>query len=386
LGLESPFLRAIPSVIFLGAGVVSQIYLARRLRLNPILVWSLLAVEALLALFSLESVFPLVSRLFPSGYTLVFTSGALVLLSWILTAIAIVVWFKNVWLKNRLSHPRFQRERRAWLTASAAALCAAPVIALSAGIITRKNFDVREVNLKFPNLPKDLRGLRLLQISDIHMGDYFSAHDLARAIGAANELRADVAFVTGDLITTKWDPLDACLHELSKLRASSGVWGCMGNHEMHARVENYTAAKALEFDLRFLRHQAVPLTFGQSRINLVGVDHQRRLELYLERVEELIEPGVFNLLLSHNPDVFPIAARQGFGLTLAGHTHGGQINLEIAGSNLNIADLLTPYTKGFYQLANSSLYVNSGLGTIGVPVRIGAPPEITLIRLCDSSS
>jgi uncharacterized protein len=381
LGFESPFLRAIPSAIFLGAGVVSQIYLARRLRISPIWIWGLLAVEALLVLFSQESVFPLVSRFFPSGYTLVFTSSALVLSSWIFTAIAIVVW-----LKNRLPQPRFQPERRVWLTASATALCAAPVVGLSAGILTRKNFDVREINLKFRNLPKDLRGLRLLQISDIHMGDFFSAHDLARAVGAANELRADIAFVTGDLITTKWDPLDECLRELAKLRASSGVWGCLGNHEMHARIEDYTAAKALEFDMRFLRRQAVPLMFGQSRLNLVGVDHQRREHPYLERVSELVEPGAFNLLLSHNPAVFPVAARQGFELTLAGHTHGGQINLEIAGSNLNIADLVTPYTKGFYQLANSSLYVNSGLGTIGVPVRIGAPPEITLIRLCDSSS
>ena len=386
MGLENPFLRAIPSVIFLGAGIVSQIYLARRLRISPIWIWALLAIEALLVLFSQESLFPVVSRFFPSGYTLVFTSAALVLLSWILTAIAIIVWLKNVWLKNRLAQPCFQPERRAWLTASAAALCAAPVVALSASILTRKNFQVREVNLKFPNLPKDLRGLRLLQISDIHMGDFFSANDLARAVGAANELRADIAFVTGDLITTKWDPLDACLSELAKLRASSGVWGCLGNHEMRARAENYTTTKGLEFDLRFLRHQAVPLAFGQSRINLVGVDHQRRERPYLEDVEELVEPGVFNLLLSHNPDVFPVAARQGFSLTLAGHTHGGQINLEIAGSNLNIADLVTPYTKGFYQLANSSLYVNSGLGTIGVPVRIGAPPEITLIRLCDLSS
>jgi uncharacterized protein len=381
LGFESPFLRTIPSVIFLGAGVVSQIYLARRLRIAPIWIWGLLTIEALLVVIGLEDVYPRVLHFFPSGYSAVSISAALTLWSWISTAIAIVIW-----LKNRLSQRRFQPERRAWLTASAAALCAAPVVALSAGILTRKNFDVREVNLKFPNLPKDLRGLRLLQISDIHMGDFFSANDLARAVGAANELRADLAFVTGDLITTKWDPLDACLRELAKLRASSGVWGCLGNHEMHARVENYTAAKALEFDMRFLRHQAAPLAFGQSRINLVGVDHQRRELPYLERVEELVEPGAFNLLLSHNPDVFPIAARQGFELTLAGHTHGGQINLEIAGSNLNIADLVTPYTKGFYQLADSSLYVNSGLGTIGVPVRIGAPPEITLIRLCDSSS
>lgn len=381
MGLDSPLLRALPSVLFLGAGLLSQIYLARRLGLSWLLLWSSIAVEALIVLFSQESVFPLVSRFFPSGYTLVSTSGALLLLSWILTAAAIVVW-----LKSRLAQPRFQPERRAWLTASAAALCATPIAVLSAGIVTRKNFDVTEIDLKFPNLPKDLRGLRLVQISDIHMGDFFSAHDLARAVAAANELRADIAFVTGDLITTKWDPLDACIRELAKLRASSGVWGCLGNHEMHAHVENYTAAKALQFDMRFLRHQAVPLTFGKSQLNLVGVDHQRRERPYLERVEDLVAPGVFNLLLSHNPDVFPVAARKGFDLTLAGHTHGGQINLEIAGSNLNIADLVTPYTKGFYQLPNSSLYVNSGLGTIGVPVRLGAPPEITLIRLCASSS
>jgi hypothetical protein len=381
LGLESPFLRAIPSAIFLGAGIISQIYLARRLRVRPILNAGLFGIEALLLLASQGNLYPLLHDFFPTGYTYISTEAALVLWSWLLTAAAIVVW-----LKNRLFQPRFEPERRAWLTASAAALCAAPAIVLSTGILTRKNFEIREVNLKFPNLPKDLRGLRLLQISDIHMGDFFSANDLSRAVGAANELRADIAFVTGDLISTKWDPLDACLRELAKLRASSGVWGCLGNHEMHAGVENYTANKALEFDMRFLRHRAAPLTFGQSRINLVGVDHQRREQPYLERVEELVQPGVFNLLLSHNPDVFPIAARKGFELTLAGHTHGGQINFEIAGSNLNIADLVTPYTKGFYQLANSSLYVNSGLGTIGVPVRIGAPPEITLIRLCDSSS
>jgi hypothetical protein len=381
LGFENPFLRALPSVIFLGAGVVSQIYLARRLRISPILNWSLFGFEALLFLASQENLYPLVRHFFPSGYTYVFTAGALLLGSWLLTATAIVVW-----LKNRLSQTHFQPERRAWLTASAAVLCAAPAVVLSTGILTRKNFDIREVNLKFPNLAKDLRGLRLLQISDIHIGDFFSANDLARAVSAANELRADIALVTGDLITTKWDPLDACLRELAKLRASSGVWGCLGNHEMHARVENYTTAKALDFDMRFLRRQAAPLIFGQSRINLVGVDHQRRQRPYLEHVEELVEPGVFNLLLSHNPDVFPIAARKGFDLTLAGHTHGGQINLEIAGSNLNIADVVTPYTKGFYKLADASLYVNSGLGTIGVPVRIGAPPEITLIRLCDSSS
>jgi predicted MPP superfamily phosphohydrolase len=381
LGFESAYLRALPSVIFIALGIISQFYLVHRFRISQVLNAALLVCEALLFFISQESIFPHVRRFFPSGYTLVIAAGTLVLWSWILTGTAAAVW-----LRSRIPEPRFQPDRRAWLTASTMALCAAPAVVLSTGILTRKNFDVREVDLKFKDLAKDLRGLRLVQISDIHMGDFYSAGDLARAVGAANELRADLVFVTGDLITTKWDPLDACLQELSKLRASSGIWGCLGNHEMHARVENYTTAKALEFDIRFLRHQAALLTFGQSRINLVGVDHQRREAPYLQHVEDLVTPGVFNLLLSHNPDVFPVAARKGVRLTLAGHTHGGQINLAIAGANLNIADLVTPYTKGFYELADSSLYVNSGLGTIGVPVRLGAPPEITLIRLCDTSS
>jgi predicted MPP superfamily phosphohydrolase len=136
--------------------------------------------------------------------------------------------------------------------------------------------------------------------------------------------------------------------------------------------------------MNFLRHEAASLKFGDHRINIVGVDYQPRDTVYLENVEELISKDSFNLLLSHNPDVFPVAARKGFDLTLAGHTHGGQINVEILGENLNVADFFTPYTKGLYTLGGSSVYVNSGLGTIGMPVRIGAPPEITLIRLCSS--
>jgi predicted MPP superfamily phosphohydrolase len=93
---------------------------------------------------------------------------------------------------------------------------------------------------------------------------------------------------------------------------------------------------------------------------------------------------MFNLLLSHNPDVFPVAVKQGFDLTISGHTHGGQINIDLLGDNINIADLVTPFTKGGYHLERSSLYVNSGLGTIGVPVRLGAPPEVTLITLCNT--
>jgi predicted MPP superfamily phosphohydrolase len=88
------------------------------------------------------------------------------------------------------------------------------------------------------------------------------------------------------------------------------------------------------------------------------------------------------VLLSHNPDVFPLAAEQGYDVTIAGHTHGGQVNFEILHSELNVARYFTRYVLGLYRRGNASAYVSSGLGTIGVPVRIGAPPEVAVLRLC----
>jgi predicted MPP superfamily phosphohydrolase len=110
------------------------------------------------------------------------------------------------------------------------------------------------------------------------------------------------------------------------------------------------------------------------------VDHHDRPR-YLAGAERLLAPGAFNLLLSHNPDVFPVAAGQGFDLVLAGHTHGGQLAVELAGTSLNISRLYTPYVHGLYHRGRSWLYVSRGIGTVGVPMRLGAAPEVTLLRL-----
>jgi predicted MPP superfamily phosphohydrolase len=87
-------------------------------------------------------------------------------------------------------------------------------------------------------------------------------------------------------------------------------------------------------------------------------------------------------MLSHNPDVFPVAAAQGYHLTIAGHTHGGQVDVEILHEHLDVARYFTPFVQGLYRRENSSVYVSNGLGTIGVPVRLGAPPEVSVLRLC----
>jgi predicted MPP superfamily phosphohydrolase len=376
LGIRAAFLRKLPGLIFIVLAVLSQIYLCRRLRFShrvtKALVWAYSA-ACLFLEFDIVKHPPI-----PINYCLNVAGAILTIWGWMADVVASVIV-----MRSRVP-ARFSQERRQFLNTAAVAVCAAPAAALTTGFIFRKDFQVKEFDLKIPGLSKDLHGLRLLQLSDIHIGAFLSASDLRQVVDTSNQLRADLGFITGDLITDASDPLDACLLELKRLKTASGVWGCMGNHEFYSKNSNYVAQQGRKQDLFFLRRESESLMFGNSRINLVGVDHQFKQRGYLTGLDELVKPDEFNLLLSHNPDVFPTAARQGFQLTLSGHTHGGQINLEIAHSNLNIVDFVTPYTKGLYQKPGSSLYVTSGLGTIGVPVRLGAPPEITLIRLCAS--
>jgi predicted MPP superfamily phosphohydrolase len=249
--------------------------------------------------------------------------------------------------------------------------------------IQRTDFRVREVDIPLAGLPPDLDGLRILQLSDIHLSAFLSEAEFARAIDATLHLRPQLAVVTGDLISGHTDPLDACIRQLARLKADAGVFGCMGNHERYIRAEDYTARQAARFGIRFLRGEAQTLRFGNATLNLAGRDFESHLDRsrYLRGAERLIVPGATNLLLQHNPDVFPVAARQGYHLLLAGHTHGGQVTVEILDRSINPARFFTPYVYGLYRQGNAAAYVTRGIGTIGIPARIGARPEISLLRL-----
>jgi predicted MPP superfamily phosphohydrolase len=278
----------------------------------------------------------------------------------------------------------FSPGRRALLRAAGGAAVAAPFAFLGFGaLVERTAFRVREIDLPVPDLDPDLDGLRLVQLSDIHLSPFLSEPELARVVDAANELRAHVMLVTGDLISTSADPLDACLRQIARLRSDAGTFGCLGNHEVYARATDYTAAQGARLGIPFLRSRARQIRFGSAVVNIAGVDYQK-MSLrphYLDGAERMLVPGALNILLSHNPDLFPVAARQGWDLTLAGHTHGGQVNFEILHQAWNVARFYTPYVYGVYRSGRSSIYVTRGIGTIGMPARLGAPPEIALLRL-----
>ncbi len=327
--------------------------------------------------------FQRVSRYFPGWWlswgTALSVTWALLTLCW-LAGCAVLAAVSAI--ASRIV-PGHSAARRRFFQTAYAAMFAAPPAVLGYGVfIQRHQLFLREHNLQIANLPHDLDGLRLVQLTDIHLSPFLSRVELERAIDMANETRAHVALVTGDLITTSRDPLGNCLDSLARLRADAGVYGCMGNHEIYAGAEDYVEREGARRGLRFLRHSATPLRFGNTALNLAGVDYQALHRPYLVGAEKLVVPGAFNLLLSHNPDVFPVAARQGYAVTIAGHTHGGQIRVEILNADLNPGHFYTPYVDGVYRKGPASIFVSRGIGTIAVPARVGAPPEVSLVRLC----
>ena len=277
--------------------------------------------------------------------------------------------------------PKFDPPRRKFLQAAGASLAVAPVLGTSLGILSRHQIGVKEVTIRIPNLPKDLDGLRLVQVTDIHLGPFFYEKELAWAVDMANETRAHIALMTGDLISRTGDPLDSCLRQLARLRAEAGVLGCLGNHEAYTGTESYVTQQGKLTGIEILRKQAHLFRFGKANLNFAGVDYQEFRRPYLVGTEGLLAPDSVNILLSHNPDVFPVAARQGYDLTLSGHTHGGQVNFEILHRNVNPALYFTRFVRGLYEREGKLAYVCSGLGTVGVPVRLGAPAQISLIHL-----
>jgi predicted MPP superfamily phosphohydrolase len=281
----------------------------------------------------------------------------------------------------------FNPRRRQLLDAARLSAIALPAAVCGYGVfIERNEFQMREIDLPIPDLPPGLRGLRIAQITDIHFSAYLGEKELERAVAMANETRPHLTLLTGDFITIRRDPLDRCLAVLKGLRAEAGLYGCLGNHEIIADCEDYTEQAARRLGIRILRHRSEPLFFGGACLNLAGVDYQRSGLPYLRGARRLLVPGAVNLLMSHNPNAFPAAKEQGWQATIAGHTHGGQVNVELLGEHLNVARFFTPYVYGLYREGGSSIYVSRGLGTVGAPIRLGAPPEVNLIRLCATSS
>jgi uncharacterized protein len=272
----------------------------------------------------------------------------------------------------------------AWVTRTSALL----VIALAGaatliGLVNaRRVARVVQVEIPIVNLPTDLQGFSIVQISDVHVGPTIKRNYVSAIVATANRLQADVIAVTGDLVDGSVAQLGAHVQPLAQLRARHGVYFVTGNHEYYSGEPAWTR-ELRRLGMQVLTNEHVVLERGSSRLVLAGVpDYSAHSFNPQQRsnpaaaLEGAPADAAVRILLAHQPRSAPAAAAAGFDLQLSGHTHGGQFwpwNLFVR--------LQQPYTAGLHRLERLWIYTSRGTGYWGPPKRFGAPSEITQVRL-----
>jgi predicted MPP superfamily phosphohydrolase len=284
--------------------------------------------------------------------------------------------------------------RRDFLLGAAAA---APFAIGAYGLLRgRVEVETTHPRIVLPRLPAAFHGFRIAQLSDIHIGPFMTEREVRDVARRINALRPDLIVLTGDFVT--WDATTqvAAVQALAALRAPFGIFGCLGNHEMYTHTERSITRLFHNSGTTILRQAGamvrVPGVGGaaSAQVQLLGVDFVPRLRrtfaeyvaASVPHVGSLMIPGMVNILLAHHPNCFFRAAQLGMDFTISGHTHGGQICCLTP--ELSPGRLVSPFVAGHFRRGASQLYVNRGLGTIALPMRLFAPPEITLYELASS--
>src|SRR6266536_2847089 len=282
--------------------------------------------------------------------------------------------------------------RRSLLEQTAVAVSAVPFVAAAYGLLYgRLDVEVTRPRIALARLPKAFEGFRIAQLSDFHISPFTTGDEIRRCVTIANGLKADLVALIGDYVASDPQAQSEVVQALASLRAPYGVFGCLGNHEIYTETEDSITRLFAAVGIRILRHERAFIQSHGEVVNLIGVDYQQRrfsrdhnghlVDRYLEGSEKLVMPDMVNILLSHNPNSFDRAAESGIDLTLAGHSHGGQLALSFINRGFALVRPETPYVSGWYEKPGGQLYVNRGIGTTEPPIRLGARPEITMLEL-----
>lgn len=285
------------------------------------------------------------------------------------------------------------------------------------GFRNQYRYHVNKIPISFENLPKSFKGLKILQISDIHSGSFMDKAAVQRGVDLINKQKADIILFTGDLVNDRAIEMEEYKDVFSQLKAPMGVYSTFGNHdygdyvawpdrnEQHDRKEAAAGRRLLTplqqqnldhlasihagMGWRLLMDEWVPLEKNGEKIALIGVQNisgKARFHSYgdMAKAYQGTEEIPFKILMSHDPSHWDSEVTPHFkdiDLTLAGHTHGMQFGVEIPGLKWSPVKWVYKKWAGLYSEGNQKLYVNRGFGFIGYPGRVGILPEITVIQL-----
>ncbi|WP_217604681.1 metallophosphoesterase [Chitinophaga sp. GbtcB8] len=277
---------------------------------------------------------------------------------------------------------------------------------LTYGFSNKYNYRVHKMKLAFKNLPQAFKGLRIVQISDVHSGSFNNKEAVLKGIELIKAQQADLILFTGDLVNDRATEMDGYMDVFNQLKAPMGVYSTLGNHDYgdyypwpdrdetgysHQRAQNLDRLKQIHGELgwRLLMNEHVVLERDGQQIALIGIENWSAMSRFpkygdLKKAYEGSSHIPFKILLSHDPTHWDAQVRPEYpdiDLMLAGHTHGMQFGVEIPGVRWSPAQYFYKEWAGLYKEGAQRLYVNRGYGFLGYPGRVGILPEITVIEL-----
>jgi uncharacterized protein len=263
----------------------------------------------------------------------------------------------------------------------------------------RFNFKVEHAVISYTTLPKSFDGLKILQISDLHLGSFKGfERQVEEAVDLINAQQPDLILFTGDLVNNFHDELDGWIPILKKMKARLGKYSVLGNHDYGNYFHWNTEAEKQEnfrkiveahaqMGFKLLNNSSEVIEIHAEKIAIIGVENWG-LPPFPQKgdyktASQQVKDIPFKILLSHDPNHWDakIAGKTDVALTLAGHTHGMQFGIQIAGFKWSPSKYKYKRWAGLYEEGDQYLYVNTGLGNIGYPGRVGMPPEITVLEL-----
>ena len=291
--------------------------------------------------------------------------------------------------------------RREFIRKTSALIGLFPMALMTWGIFrTAGNFKIHRIHLRFSSLPKAFSGLRIVQISDIHTGSFFSKERMEEAVREIESLKPDLVIFSGDLVNNRSDECEPYVEILSRIKAPMGVYSTLGNHDYgdyepwksaDEKRENFQQMIALHQRMgwRLLMNEHVVFEREGEKIALLGVENwgaNLRFPKYGKLAEAYAgtEDIPVKMLISHDPSHWDSQVMKDFSdvdLTFSGHTHGFQFGVEIPGIKWSPSQWVYSQWAGLYEKSGRYLYVNRGLGCIGYMGRVGIRPEITCFEL-----
>lgn len=291
-------------------------------------------------------------------------------------------------LETVRSMPRvqtFDSARRTFLRRGMYGLAATSLGGNAYGMLLEKNeCDITSTEFAIRGLPLPLDGFTIALVSDIHSSVFMLRKEMERYASLVNSLHADLIVVPGDFVTSYVSEVYPFTEAFHVLSAPYGVYGVLGNHDFYAGAD--TVAREVDAcGIKMLRDDKVLIEKNGGSFYLLGVDDvgvNNRAPIKLDQTIGSAPDRIPRILLCHRPYYLKDAAERNIDLVLSGHTHGGQVVLGRFGNVvLAPSSIASPYVSGRYSEGNTQMYVSRGIGTVGLPLRINCPPEITRITL-----